>query len=211
MDIIAKEISSMDEADNNLSIDQTARLLRLYLTWPVHSDQPADSEAREFYDWLAEELDEGALAEITGGVGGVVKFLKANPDVISAGKQAKTAGSEKLRNAREEQRISTVSPVFVVVYDCEKAPLLEGTSLNGMMMDMASNGMRLESDVAVPAGSIVTMTVVSDSPVTLYHLTGEVRWISHSNEINQIGISIFDMEDYDLWQKHFGASFLQAQ
>jgi hypothetical protein len=201
----------MDESDNNLSIDQTARLLRLYLAWPVHSDKPAESEAQEFYDWLAEELDEASLAEITGGVEGVVRFLEANPIVISAAKQAKTAGSEKLRNAREELRISTVSPVFVVVYDCEKAPLLEGTSLNGLMMDMARNGMRLESDVAVPAGSIVTMTVVSDSPVTLYHLTGEVRWISQTNEINQIGISIFDMEDYVLWQQHFGASFGQAQ
>jgi hypothetical protein len=201
----------MSEADNNLSIDQTARLLRLYLAWPVHSDQPAKSEAQEFYDWLAEELDEESLAEITGGVDGVVQFLEANLDVVAAGKQAKTAGSEKLRNDREEQRISTVSPVFVVVYDCEKAPLLEGTSLNGMMMDMARNGMRLESDVAIPAGSIVTMTVVSDSPITLFHLTGEVRWVSQTNEINQIGISIFDMEDYVLWQKHFGASFGQAQ
>ena len=201
----------MSEADNNLSIDQTARLLRLYLTWPVHSAQPAKSEAQEFYDWLAEELDEESLAEITGGVDGVVQFLEANLDVISAGKRAKTAGSEKHRNDREEQRISTVSPVFVVVYDCEKAPLLEGTSLNGLMMDMARNGMRLESDVAVPAGSIVTMTVVSDSPVTLFHLTGEVRWVSQTNEINQIGLSIFDMEDYLLWQKHFGASFSQAQ
>jgi hypothetical protein len=201
----------MNKADNNLSIDQTARLLRLYLTWPVHSDQRAKSEAQEFYDWLAEELDEESLAEITGGVDGVTQFLEANLDVISAGKQAKTAGSENLRNDREEQRISTVSPVFVVVYDCEKAPLLEGTSLNGLMMDMARNGMRLESDVAVPAGSIVTMTVVSDSPVTLFHLTGEVRWVSQTNETNQIGLSIFDMEDYLLWQKHFGASFGQAQ
>jgi hypothetical protein len=201
----------MDEADNNLTIDQTARLLRMYLTWPVHSDQPAEAEAQEFYDWLAGELDEDALAEITGGVGGVVQFLKANPDVISAGKQMKTADLENLRNSREEQRISTVTPVFVVVYDCEKAPLLEGTSLNGMMMDMASNGMRLESDVAIPAGSILTMTVVSGSPVTLYHLTGEVRWIAQTNEVNQIGISIFNMEDYLLWQKRFGSSFGQVQ
>ena len=201
----------MDKADNNLTIDQTARLLRMYLTWPVHTDQPTDAEAQEFYDWLAGELDEDALAEITGGVDGVVQFLKANPDVISAGKQVKSADTENLRNSREEQRISTVTPVFVVVYDCEKAPLLEGSSLNGMMMDMASNGMRLESEVAIPAGSIVTMTVVSGSPVTLYHLTGEVRWISHTNEINQIGISIFNMEDYLLWQKHFGSSFGQAQ
>jgi hypothetical protein len=201
----------MDKADNNLKIDQTARLLRMYLTWPVHSDQPIESEAQEFYDWLAGELDEEAVAEITGGVDGVVQFLKANPDVISAGKKIKTEETENLKNSREEQRISTITPVFVVVYDCEKAPLLEGTSLNGMMMDMASNGMRLESEVAIPAGSIVTMTVVSGSPVTLYHLTGEVRWISHTNEINQIGISIFNMEDYQLWQKHFGSSFGQAQ
>jgi hypothetical protein len=183
----------------------------MYLTWPVHTDQSAEAEAQEFYDWLAGELDEDALAEISGGVDGVVQFLKANPDVISAGKKIKTAKTENIRNSREEQRISTVTPVFVVVYDCEKAPLLEGTSLNGMMMDMASNGMRLESEVAIPAGSIVTMTVVSGFPVTLYHLTGEVRWISHTNEINQIGISIFNMEDYLLWQKHFGSSFGQAQ
>jgi len=201
----------MDKADNNLTIDQTARLLRMYLTWPVHTDQPAEAEAQEFYDWLAGELDEEALAEISSGVDGVEQFLKANPEVVSAGKKVKSSDSEHLRNSREEQRISTVTPVFVVVYDCEKAPLLEGSSLNGMMMDMASNGMRLESNVAIPVGSILTMTVVSGSPVTLYHLTGEVRWVSHSNEVNQLGISIFKMEDYLLWRKHFGSNFGQAQ
>ena len=120
----------MNETDNNLSIDQTARLLRLYLGWPVHSEQPAESEALEFYDWLAEELDEESLAEITGGVDGVVQFLEANLDVISAGKQAKTAGSEKHRNDREEQRISTVSPVFVVVVAALLAGLERRTGIS---------------------------------------------------------------------------------
>ncbi len=198
----------MAKADDILSVDQTTRLLRLYLSWPVHT---SEDEAREFYDWLENELDEKSLAEITGGVEGVELFLKTNSGVIAAGKEIKSAGSVGHNNVRDEERISTNTPVFVVIYDCDKAPSLEGTSLNGMMMDMASNGMRLESEFAIPEGSIVTMTVVSGSPITLYHLTGEVRWVSHTKKINQTGISIFNIEDYKMWRKRFESSFGQAQ
>lgn len=211
---MAKKHSTMDEADNILSVDQTTRLLRLYLSWPVHvepeGESEGESEAKEFYDWLASELDENSLAEITGGIGGVEQFLKVNTDVVSAGRQLKYKDSDKTVNAREEPRVSTSTPVFLVVYDCDKAPLLEGVSLNGMMVDMASNGMRLESDIAIPAGSIVTMTVVAGAPDSLYHLTGEVRWVSHTKEINHMGLSIFNIEDYEKWRKHFSSSLGRA-
>ncbi len=168
-----------------------------------------ESEAQEFYDWLGSELDEQSLEELTNGIEGIEQFIEVNAPVITAGRKLKAEITDGSRDGREEERILSAIPVFVVIYDCEKAPELEGVSLNGVMMDMAKSGMRLESDVAVPAGSIITMTVVAEDPRRLYHLTGEIRWLSIAEEINQMGISIFNIEDYDRWRRRFESSFGQ--
>ena len=80
----------------------------------------------------------------------------------------------------------------------------EGTIIRGVMMDMARNGMRMESNIAVPAGSILSMTVAQTGQmVTLYHLTGEVGWVSTAEKTNQLGISIFNIEDFGRWEELF--------
>ncbi len=196
----------MAKSEDILSVDKVTRLLRLFLKWP---SQPS-SGAQEFYNWLEGEFDEESLADLTGGIEGVNQFIEAHATVISAGRKLKAENRVSSEENREEERVSAVTAVFVVIYDCVESPSLEGESFNGLMMDMARNGMRLESDKVVPVNSIVTLAVVSGSPVTLYHLTGEVRWTSQTDENSQIGISIFHIEDYEKWLQHFEESVSQA-
>ena len=67
--------------------------------------------------------------------------------------------------------------------------------------------MRLQTNVTIPTGSMLTMTVANTGDtVALYHLTGEVRWITTAAETNQVGLSIFNIEDFELWEKFFAAS-----
>lgn len=199
----------MSNTDGILSVDQISRLLRLYLSWPERLHETGDSEAARFYNWLVAQLDDSSLGETTAGLEGVQQFLKSNPDVIHAGLHFKPAESSD--NERKDQRVLTIIEVFVVIYDCASDPSLEGAALRGVMMDMGRNGMHLESKSEIPAGSIVNLTVVrAGSPNTLYNLTGEIRWVSHSADTNHIGILIFNFEDYQRWYNDFSLTFGRA-
>jgi PilZ domain len=201
----------MSDDKDILSVDQVTSLMRLYLDWPEHVEKTGDVEAKRFYQWLASELDESLLAEITGGINGVRHFLSSNTAVVHAGRYLKNADAHNAKNVRVDERIPTSTQVFIVIYDCGKDHSLEGTSLRGMMMDMARNGMRLESKIAIPVGSIVSMTVAhTGTPITYSHLTGEVRWVSHTAETNHIGIVIFNIEDYEKWRDHFSSTLGQG-
>lgn len=196
----------MAKSEDTLSVDQITRLLRHFLAWPA-TDNPG---AQEFYDWLESELDGDSFAELTDGVESIEKFLEAHATVITAGRRLKYSDLGSREENREEERVSAITPVFIVIYDCVEAPSLEGESFSGLMMDMARNGMRLEANIVVPVNSIVTMTVAPGNPVTLYHLTGEVRWTSQTDENSQIGLSIYHIEDYEKWLQHFEESVSQA-
>ncbi len=191
-------------SDDSLSVDQITSLMRLYLDWPEYVEQTGDVEAERFYEWLGNELDDLVLVEITGGLNGIKQFLKDNSDVVYAGRNLKKTETHNANNVLEDKRIPTSTQVFVVIHDCNKDQSLEGTSLRGMMMDMTRNGMRMESKMAIPVGSIISMTVAhTGTPLTFSHLTGEVHWISHAEETNHIGIVIFKIEDYEKWRSHF--------
>jgi len=191
-----------------LTVDQTTQLMRLYLSWPELVDLKSEEEATLFYEWLATQVDKRALDEITSGVEGIEMFLQENKDVIGASRHFKHSEAIYSNNSREEERIPTSTQVFVVIYDCDKDPKLEGASLKAMMMDMGKNGMRLESKMAIPAGTIVTMTVAhTGTPLKLFHLTGEVRWVSEAHETNHMGMAIFNIEDYEIWRDYFSSSF----
>jgi len=201
----------MSDDNDMLSVDQITSLMRMYLDWPEHVEQTGDAEAERFYEWLGTELDDEVLAETTSGLNGIKQFLKDNSDVVYAGRNLKKTDAYTANDVREDERIPTSTQVFVVIYDCAKDQSLEGTSLRGMMMDMARNGMRLESKKPIPVGSIVSLTVAHSgtppgAPVSFSHLTGEVRWVSHAAETNHIGIVIFNIEDYEKWRDHFSST-----
>ena len=167
-----------------------------------------DKEAEAFFAWLGKELDPADLKDISAGLPGVKHFIVSNPDLVGASKYIKSRKlQKKVSNEREEARVHINTQVFLLVYDCIKDVTLEGTIIRGMMMDMVRNGMRLQTNVPIPTGSIVAMTVANTgATVSLYHLTGEVRWVTSAAETNQLGLSIFNIEDFDQWQQFFTAA-----
>lgn len=172
-------------------------------------------EAGQFYKWLKTELDHDLLDEVTGGLAGVEKFLTGNPDIVAAANQMKQRAAEKTEDARLDSRVSTNTQVFAVIYDCSLAPELEGQVVRASMMDMARNGMRLEGSTAIPKGTILSLTVAHpDSALSFMHLTGEVRWVnssgSASGSAHNVGLSIFNIEDYEQWLDYFKASTKDA-
>ncbi len=191
------------DTSNLLSVDQLNSLLRLYLAWPEIITNDLSREANEFYLWLSVEFDEGDLARTTGGLAGVKTFINANEKVLSGARylkgQARNQGDH-----REDARISVNTQLFFLVYDCTKAPELEGTILRGIVLDLAGSGMRVEANIPVPAGTIISMAVIETGySSALYYLTGEVRWASEHAETNHLGIHIFNIEDYKRWQDFY--------
>jgi hypothetical protein len=86
--------------------------------------------------------------------------------------------------------------VFFLVYDCQAQTELEGIIERGILVDIAKVGMRIETNFALPRGTVLSLTAVRvNSDVRLYHLTGEVRWaIEHGNS-RELGLSIFKVGD----------------
>lgn len=191
---------------NGLSIDQVFSLLRLYLDWPDYFDESQDQEANEFYLWLAKELEEAELADVTGGLDGVKQFIRTNPEVLARARHLKrqTINGATQADYRQDTRIPVHTQTFFLVYDCPENPSLEGSIVHGVLVDIARQGMRVESNTPVPAGSIISMTVAqTGTGVTLYNLTCEVRWFAAHSESYHLGISIFNIEEYEKWQEFY--------
>lgn len=193
---------------SELSIDQRAGLLRLYLEWPQHISEGLDQEANEFYFWLSEQLDASELEDLSGGLKGIKAFMQMNPDVLSRARylKGKTAASQSGRELREDTRVPINTQVFFLVYDCSEDPALEGRLIHGHIIDISLQGVRAETGLQVPANSILSMTIATlGSGVTTYKLTGQVRWSTAHAESKHLGISIFNIEDFKKWQDFYYA------
>ncbi|MBD3648648.1 MAG: PilZ domain-containing protein [Pseudomonadales bacterium] len=193
-------------SNDDLSIDQRASLLRLYLDWPVHIDQGLDQEANEFYFWLSEQMDKPELAEISGGLDGIKAFLGINPDVLSRARylKGKAGNTDPRADLREGSRVPVNTQVFFLVYDCTEEPAMEGSLIHGHIVDIGRQGVRAETVQSVPAHSILSMTVAQlGSGVITYNLTGQVRWSAAHAESKHLGISIFNIEDFNKWQSFY--------
>lgn len=197
-------------ADSDIpSIDQLRAMLRFYLQWPgMPVDDEDAEEAEHFLEWMAFELGEQEANELSGGLDGVSYFIDNNTHVLTRAKHLKGGKSPSMAgsNSRENARIPINTQMFSLIYDCSREPDLEGTVLRGILLDIAQNGMRIETNVSVPAGSILSITVAKfTSDTELYNLTGEVRWTSEHAEAFHVGISIFSIEDYKEWGEFFRA------
>ncbi len=188
-----------------LSIDQTSGLLRLYLSWQKRIENNPDHEANEFYLWISEEKeDEDDLEATTGGLDGVKEFINQNEAILSGARYLKDLRETSDKDVREDVRISINTHLYFTVYDCTKNPELEGEILRGILLDMAPTGIRIETDVELPQGTIITMTVIQiGDGVTRYHLTGEVRWARPSGTVTHLGITIYEIEDNERWQEFY--------
>ena len=77
------------------------------------------------------------------------------------------------------------------------------------LLDIARNGMRIESMVPLPPGTVLSLTVAQVNwDVRLYHLTAETRWLVEQEDRYQSGLSIFNIGDYDAWQEFYDLTTL---
>jgi hypothetical protein len=191
------------------SVDQLRALLRFYLQWPgMPLDDDDEQEAEHFLGWMNNELGESEATELTGGLAGVLYFIHNNTHVLTRAKHLKSEKAPVTASVdvRHNERIPINTQMFGLVYDCSNEPDLEGKVMRGILLDIASNGMRIESNVPVPAGTILSITVAKFGAETaLYNLTGEVRWLSEHAEAFHVGISIFSIEDHREWSSFFHA------
>lgn len=191
-----------------LSVDQLSVLYRLYLEWPESREMSEDREASELYFWLREEMGD-QLSSLVSGLPEIKDFVHAYRSVLARARQIKSRLHEVHTNTRGQSRVDINTQVFFLVYDCQADPSLEGVIERGILLDIARSGMRIETSVALPRGTVLSMTAVQVSwDVRLYHLTGEVRWASGHDDVKQIGVSIFNIGDYKDWQEYYDLTSL---
>ncbi len=187
----------------SLSVDQLNVLYRLYIEWPQSTVLEGDKEANEFYLWLKEELGD-EFSDLVNNLNEIKTFIRLHQNVLGRARYIKSRLMEVQTNARTDPRMDINTQVFFLVYDCQENPALEGTIQRGILLDIARNGMRVESNIAIPRGTVLSLTVAQVNwDVRLYHLTGDVRWSIDHDDSKQVGISIFNIGDYKEWQDYY--------
>ena len=183
-------------------------MLRLYLAWPHRFEAEPETEARLFHSWLKENYGDISVVSSINCDDDVAEFLSCNPEVIEAAKFLKPSQASTEGEVRTQRRISTSTYVFVGVYDCDAEPSLIGQSLKGNVIDVTPKGLGIEVTEAIPKGAILNMTVApAGTPVVLYRITGEVRWVKLVDNRYQLGIKMFEMDEAERWQKDFDTRF----
>lgn len=186
------------------------KLLRLYLAWPLRFSADPSEEAVLFHGWLKKHYAELSVVK-TLNSDDVSVFLSVNPEVIEAATFLKPACGNANDSARQEKRVTTKTNVFAGIYECCADPSMIGCTFKGSVFDVTPNGIGIEVTEPIPNQSIISMTVATaNTPITLYRMTGEVRWIRETGDCCRLGIKIFDIEEADRWRSEFDARFLSS-
>lgn len=75
---------------------------------------------------------------------------------------------------RQETRVSINLPVAGKVVSCPSLPEIEGAYFNCNLVDISSNGLRLNTRLLIPDESF--MEIAIEGPVSTVQLAGHVRW-----------------------------------
>jgi hypothetical protein len=200
----------MKQSEQSIPPDLTSALLRLYLEWPEIGHLSPNAEANEFYLWLQNELGDD-FSQLVTSLNEIKSFINDHHHVLSTARYFKGRVIENAKEGRSESRVEMQTQVFFMIYDCQEAPLLEGTVNRGILVDIAPNGLRIESHMPIPAGTLLSLTVAQANwDIRLYHLTGEVRWTVEHEYRHQTGIVLFHLGDYDDWQDYYELTKLSS-
>jgi len=200
----------MTQSEQSIPPDLTSALLRLYLAWPEIRDLSPGVEANEFYLWLQNELGDD-FDQLVNNLGEIKRFINDHHQVLASARYFKGRVIESTRDGRAESRVEMQTQVYFMVYDCQEAPLLEGTINRGVLVDIAPNGLRIESDMPIPAGTLLSLSVAQANwDIRLYHLTGEVRWTVEHQHRHQTGVVLFHLDDYEDWQDYYELTKLSS-
>jgi len=193
----------MTGSTETLPLDLTSTLLRLYLEWPENRRMKTNEESNEFYLWMQAQL--GAdFSTLINNLDEVKLFIETHHKILASAQYIKSRLVEMTTNARTDHRLDIHTQVFFMIYDCQENPSLEGTIQRGLLLDIAPNGLRFETKVPMPSGTVLSMTIAQVNwDVRLYHLTGEVRWEEVQEDRHHAGVSLFKLGDYDAWQEFY--------
>ena len=109
---------------------------------------------------------------------------------------------------RSEPRMDRDVGIFVHVHTCDEHPELIGKSIPCDAMDFSSHGIRFKSNLLLPPGSLINVTLGVGKPLSVFLLLGEVRWEFEKDGQLMMGVNLFDGEQGDLerWADTFDFS-----
>lgn len=112
---------------------------------------------------------------------------------------------------RRESRVPNSIRFFVHVHECEAEPDLVGVSIACEAVDFSRHGLQLRADEALPAGTLLNVTIGISDPFMMYLLRGEVRWNRPvDDDIHATGIMLHQTPgtDFEAWEAAFDDTFV---
>jgi len=109
---------------------------------------------------------------------------------------------DKTAHQRSEYRRVSVERVFIQIVDCADAEKI-GTTVSCHSTESSAGGLRVCSDVHIPAGSRIDLWVNISARPGKFFLSADVRWSSQpDNGLYQLGVKLTDgtATDTDAWQ-----------
>lgn len=110
---------------------------------------------------------------------------------------------------RSETRIERNIGIFVHVHSCQEYPDLVGKSIPCEAIDFSPHGVRCKSELLLPPGSLVNITIGIGYPFSMYLLLAEVRWEFEIDGELTMGLELVEGKRDDLkrWVDAFDTIF----
>lgn len=114
---------------------------------------------------------------------------------------------------RRHERVAYETDVRVKLYTVSGYVDLADKVLYCRTADLSESGIRLSSDIEIPVGSELEMSVVSEDPPKAFTHRGEVRWVLDDVDPGKfsIGIEFIQASDghRDAWREFVAARIAQ--
>jgi len=99
--------------------------------------------------------------------------------------------------------------IFAHINSCKDQPELVGVSTPCRATNFSSHGLNFTSELSIPPGSFVYITICFDQPFSQYLLLCEVRWEFDRDGKLSMGLQFSEGEHSDLnrWIEEFDTHF----
>ncbi|MBT3530215.1 MAG: PilZ domain-containing protein [Gammaproteobacteria bacterium] len=101
---------------------------------------------------------------------------------------------------RIEDRINRTVAIFVHVHECDERPEVVDASIPCEATDFSPHGLRSRTNLALPIGTGISITIGISNPFTMYVLKGVVRWVEDRNGEHIIGVNFEEGRDEHLYK-----------
>ncbi len=90
---------------------------------------------------------------------------------------------------RSEGRINRTISIFIHVHECEERPEIVDATIPCHATDFSPHGLKCITNLSLPVGTRISITIGTNNPFTMYILQGVARWIEKRDAVQTIGIS----------------------